>query len=101
MSKFQYSADKINKLIDESGCQKATMSGVYKDLQKLKPIIEQLYDKNIFYLDYWASDCIWHGWDWLSDNGTMASMHKITSDITDKFKEIYALILAGLGERCE
>ena len=31
----------------------------------------------------------------------MAKMAKITSGITDKFLEIYAMILGGLGERCE
>ena len=50
MSDFKYSAEKINKMIDESGCQKAIMSGVYNDLKKLKPIIEKIYDENIFYL---------------------------------------------------
>ena len=101
MSDFKYSAKRINKIIDESGCQKADMYGVYNDLKKLKPIIEKIYDEDIFYLDYWSSECAWHGWDWSKDNGSMASMHKITGGITDKFEEIYALILAGLGERCE
>ena len=50
MSDFKYSAEKINKMIDESGCQKAIMSGVYNDLKKLKPIIEKIYDENIFIL---------------------------------------------------
>lgn len=101
MSNFKYSADEINKMIDESGCKKAIMSGVYNDLEKLKPLIEDFYDKHIFYLDYWSSECGWHGWDWTKDDGSMSSMQKITGGITDKFKEIYALILAGLGERCE
>lgn len=98
---FKYSAEKINNLIEESGCQKACMSGVYNDLKKLKPLIEEFYREYIFYLDYWSSECVWHGWDWTKDDGSMVSMHKITGGIDDKFKEIYALILAGLGERCE
>ena len=31
----------------------------------------------------------------------MVNMAKITTGITDKFLEIYAMILGGLGERCE
>ena len=30
----------------------------------------------------------------------MANMAKITTGITDKFLEIYATILGGLGKRC-
>lgn len=101
MSDFKYSQKKINEIIDTSGCQKVIMTGIYNDLARLKPIIEEIYDKNIFYLDYWSSECCYHGWDWSKDDGSMASMHKITGGITDKFLEIYALILAGLGERCE
>ena len=39
---FRYSKDKINQVIQESGLQKVAMKGVYCDLQKLKPIIEDL-----------------------------------------------------------
>lgn len=31
----------------------------------------------------------------------MANMAKITTGITNKFLEIYAMILGGLGERCK
>lgn len=98
MNDFKYSSEKINKLIDESGCKKATMKGVYNDLQKIKPLIEEFYDKYIFYLDYWTCESGFHGWEYSEKT---ESMHKITGGITDKFQEIYALILAGLGERCE
>ena len=99
MNSFIYSAETINKLIDEYNCKPATMTGVHNDLVKLKPLIEEFYDKYIFYLSYWKSECGWHGWEWSKDDGTMANMAKITDGITDKFREIYALILAGLGER--
>ena len=101
MSDFQYSAKTINKFIDNCGCQKVTMKGVYDSLEELKPLIEQFYDENIFYLSYWKGECAFHGWSWAEDDGTMKNMAKITDEITDKFKEIYALILAGLGERME
>lgn len=101
MNSFTYSADKINKMIDDNGYKPATMTGVRDNLLDLKPIIEKLYDDKIFYLDYWQSECAWHGWDWSKDDGTMANMAKITTGITDKFLEIYAMILGGLGERCE
>lgn len=101
MSDFKWSEKTINKLIDECGCQKATMTGILDNLEELKPLIEQFYDEHIFYLSYWESECAFHGWSWAEDDGTMKNMAKITDGITDKFQEIYALILAGLGERCE
>lgn len=101
MSNFIYSADTINKMIEDSGCKKATMKGVHDDLIRLKPLIENFYDKYIFYISYWKDDCPFHGWEWSKDDGTMTNMAKITDGITDKFEEIYALILAGLGEKCE
>lgn len=53
MNPFTYSADKINKMIDDNGYKPVTMTGVRNDLLKLKPIIEKLYDDKIFYLNYW------------------------------------------------
>ena len=101
MNSFIYSADTINKMIKDSGCKKATMKGVHDDLARLKPLVENFYDKHIFYLSYWKNDGPFHGWEWSKDDGTMANMAKITDGIADKFEEIYALILAGLGEKCE
>lgn len=101
MNNFKYSAKKINEMIEKNGCQKATMIGVYNDLKKLKPIIEKIYDENIFYLSYWKSECVFFGWEWDKDDGRMASMAKITDEISEKFLEIYALILAGLGENID
>ena len=100
MTSFTYTADKINKMIDDNDYRPATMTGVHDDLLDLKPIIEKLYDDKIFYLNYWKSECVWHGWDWSKDGETMANMDKITTGITDKFLEIYAMILGGLGKRC-
>ena len=99
---FEYSKDSINKLIEQyekQGLQKATMLGVYADLKRLKPVIEELYNNRIFFLSYWKDDCPYFGWSWSNDNGKMKSMATITDSITEKFKEIYALILIGLGER--
>lgn len=76
----------------------AIMEGVKKDLENLKPIIQRLYDENIFYLSYWESECPFHGWDWSKDNGSMSSMAYVCDEITHKFEEIYALIKIGLGE---
>ena len=104
MSNFKYSAEKINKIIDDNGLQKVCMQGCYSDLKKLKPIIEKLYDEHIFYIDYWMYECGYHGWDWSKDSkdyNMLESQKNITEGISHKFKEIYALILAGLGEKCE
>ena len=101
MSDFKYSADSINQMIDNNKLNHVCMSGVYRDLQKLKSLIEKFYDDYIFYLNYWKNDAPYHGWLWDEDDGRLENQAKITDEITEKFKEIYALILAGLGERCE
>ena len=101
MSNFTYCAKQVNKLIDDNGYKMVAMKGVYNDLIKLKPVIENVFDDHVFFLDFWRADCGYHGWDWSKDDGTMANMSKITTGITDKFLEIYAMILGGLGERCE
>lgn len=100
MTKFIYSKDSINAMIDQAcakGMGKATMRGVYRDLQRLKPIIEKFYDENIFYLSFFASDAPFMGWT----GEQISPMLEITSGITEKFQEIYALILCGLGERLD
>ena len=99
MSCFNYSNKKINEMITTSGLKEVNMSGVHKDLENLKPIIEELYDKHIFYLTYFLSDAPYHGWDRQSES--MKNMEAITEGITQKVVEIYALILAGLGEKME
>lgn len=101
MSKFKYSAEKINQMIEDGGLKKVCMHGVHRDLEKLKSVIEQLYDDSIFYIDYWVSECPYHGWEWSEDDGALQSQKDITEGIRQKFIEIYALILAGLGEKCE
>lgn len=94
-------ADRINGMIDEYKLQKVCMQGSYKDLERLKPIIEKLYDDHIFYLSYWKCDSPYFGWEWDKDDGNMKNQALITDGITNKIEEVYAMILAGLGERCE
>ena len=98
---FEFSKDEINNRVEELNLKPAIMAMVKHDLEKLKPIIEKFYGKYVFYSSWWASDCSNYGWDWNKDDGTMEDMKKVTDGITDKFKEIYTLILAGLGERIE
>lgn len=40
MSKFKYSAEEINQMIEDVGLKKVCMHGVHRDLEKLKPVIE-------------------------------------------------------------
>ena len=101
MNSFKYSAKTINKLIEEYNLNPVCMKGTQNELENLKSYIEEFYDKYIFYLSYWKGDAPYHGWLWSEDDGRMANQAKITDGITDKFYEIYALILSGLGERCE
>lgn len=98
MSDFEYSAERIKNIMAQYNLSPVIMQGVYDDLKKLKPVIEKIYDEHIFYLSYWEGECGYHGWDWSKDNGEMKNMATITDEITNKFLEIYALILLGLGE---
>lgn len=100
MNYFTYSKGEINAMIDEyieKGMQRAKMVGVHDDLAKLKPVIEEIYEKNIFYLSYFATDGPYFGWT----GKELFHMLQITDRITQKFKEIYALILCGLGDKLE
>ena len=100
MNDFIYSKDEINAMIDEyieKGMQRAKMMGVHDDLARLKPVIEKIYEEDIFYLSYFATDAAYMGWT----SKALSPMLQITDGITQKFKEIYALILCGLGEKME
>ena len=99
MTKFKYSSEKINKMIETSGLKEVNMSGVHKDLERLKPVIEELYDNYVFVLSYFLNDAPYFGWDRQSE--PMKNMAAVTEGITQKVEEIYALILAGLGEKME
>ena len=46
MNPFTYSADKINKMIDDNGYKPVAMTGVRDNLLDLKPIIEKLYKED-------------------------------------------------------
>lgn len=97
---FLYSAETINAMVDEyraKGIGKANMLAVHNDLKRLKPIIEKIYAKNIFCLSYFAVDAPFFGWT--AEN--ISPLLRITNGITQRFCEIYALILCGLGERLE
>lgn len=45
MSDFKYSADSINQMIDNNKLNHVCMSGVYRDLQKLKLLTEKFLFK--------------------------------------------------------
>lgn len=94
---FKYSYEKIGEFMDKNKMQKVDLFGIDHNLQKIKQKIEEIYNEEIFYLSYWKDECVYHGWSWAKDDGTMENAAKITDGITDKFNEIYALILMGMG----
>ena len=101
MNKFLYSKNKINELIDEYNLKRVCMRGTLEALKKLKLLIEKFYDDHIFYLDYWQTDACYFGWSWSEHRDELSNQKAITEGITQKFLEIYALILCGLGEKIE
>lgn len=98
---FKFLGTDINNKIDENNLNKVCMEGTFRELKHLKPIIEMFFSRYIEYLDYWKGECGYHGWNWNDDDGTIKNQALITSGITQKFIEIYALILSGIGERCD
>lgn len=78
-------------------CQytKATMQGVYHDLEKLKAELLKIYDPHIFWLNYYKSDAPYMGWRF--DDPQYKNMCNLTEDIKTKFLEMYILIEKGLG----
>ena len=98
---FEYSREDINKLMtkfkEENNLHPVCMAGVHEDLKNMKKRIEKDYIDNIFYFDYWEDECCFHGWEWSKDNGIMKSQKYITDGIVNRYLEMYALILLGLG----
>ena len=100
-NKFGFARKQINELMTkfkiDNDLRPACMVGFHKDLKNMKERIEKDYVNNIFYLDYWEGDCGYFGWNWSKDDGTLASQKYITDSIINRYLEIYALILLGLG----
>ena len=100
-NKFGFSRKEINELMTkfkiDNNLRPACMAGVHNDLQKMKERIEKDYADNIFYFDYWEGECVWFGWEWSKDDGRLASQKYITDSIINRYLEIYAFILLGLG----
>jgi hypothetical protein len=92
--KLKYSESTIKEIKDNMNYSKATMTGFYENLLKLKTDIEKFYDDNMFYLGYELSEAGYHGWSYEHTK----DMKEIDKDICQKFKEIYAIILCGIGE---
>ncbi len=90
---FKYSKDSINKIMEGLNFNKVPMQGFYDNLLRIKTEIEKFYDDNIFWLGYILNDAPYHGWN--AEN--LSEMREIDREICKKFKEIYAIILKGLG----
>ena len=91
---FKYSENDIMNIKESFNISKVPMDGFYKDLLKLKVQIEKLYDENVFYLGHPLDDASYHGWSKESLDG----MKEINNEICKRFKEVYSIILCGLGE---
>ena len=90
---LKYSRDKIYEMVGKLDYEKVSMAGFYSDLEKLKAEMERFYDKHVFYLGYSLSDAPYHGWS----GDELKEMRQINKEICDKVKEMYAVILKGLG----
>ncbi len=82
--------EKIRQFITDAHMQPVTMSGMVKDLQKIKNVIKEVYDRAA----YMTYDIGYHGWS----GDAAENMCEIEDAITKRMMEIYALCLIGLGE---
>lgn len=90
MSLLQHSKEEIFRFMSDNPHERVTMSGMVRDLQKLKAMIEDNYDR----ASYMTYDIGYHGWS----GDAAQNMCSIEKEITKRMKEIYALCLMGLGE---
>lgn len=75
--------------------EKVPMVGMRKDLFDLKVKLEDLYE-DIFDMGYPLMDAPYHGWS----GETLTKMYDIQSRIESLARELYAVVLVGLGEDC-
>lgn len=76
---------------------KAAMEGVWKDLEKLREQLLDLYYPLVFYLNYYKADAPFLGWK-VSDP-SYQNMMKITEDINTLFLQIWVIVEKGLGNK--
>lgn len=99
--RFSYSAEKINQKIDSYGGATVHMVGVANDIARITKAVEEIYADRVFYLNYWTSDAPFLGWTRETHGKQMDEQWFFTKSITDKFIELYALLLAARGLRME
>lgn len=74
--------------------EKATMDGVFQDLEAMKIAFEKFYKEHIFMFGYTLSEAPYHGWK----GDSLKNMKGIDRYLCEKSNEIYAMILKGLGQ---
>src|SRR5690606_12614479 len=94
---LKYHSNEIKEIQNQYDFKKAVMSGYYNDLSKLKVKLEEMYNDNISYLDYGLWEAPYHGWS----AEELKDMREHAKEIKRKFKELYALVLLGIGEKIE
>lgn len=75
--------------------EKVPMVGMRKDLSNLKVKLEEIYG-DIFLMGYILVDAPFYGWS----GESLKKMHDIQSRIESLARELYAVVLVGLGEDC-
>lgn len=90
---FKYSKDELTEMKEEFGFSEARMSGFYSNLVTLKAKVEEIYDKHVFDLGHGLDDAPYHGWS----KESLEGMWEMQEEIWKRFKEIYAIILCGIG----
>lgn len=77
------------------GYEKVPMVGMRKDLFDLKVKLEEIYG-DIFYMGYPLMDAPYHGWY----GDALTKMYDIQKRIESLARELYAVVLVGIGEDC-
>lgn len=85
-------------MIKDCSMEKVCTNEVQISLNRLKPIIEFIYSMYIFPLNFWQGDLLYYKTEYNKNDNDINNQANITNEITNKFKEIYALIMCGLGQ---
>ena len=94
-NKIKIYDEDVKEWIKTLNVKKATMQGVYHDLEKLKEELLKVYDPHIFWLNYYKADAPYMGWRF--DDPEYKNMMYITEEIEKLFLKMYVLTELGLG----
>ena len=90
---LKFYKEEIDNLMREINYSKVSMEGYYINLKRIKDRIEIMFDRDIYPIGHALDDAPFFGWE----GERLNNMRLLYDEIDKKVKELYALILCGLG----